>query len=239
MSNASEVRHVLVIEDQKSRRIVSLSDNTYNIGRDPTNAIVLYDRQVSRHHATLLRVNDYQNHHFSYRLIDGNLQGKRSTNGIMVNGQYCLSHELKHGDLIRFASKSKASYHVISVSTESDLDFLRLGDGANLAPGDAVFSPSPENLVAIADLVESFDSEESAGEDSAFNTAIIHPTMNKKLEEMSVNETVQLNRSNSLSEYSPQAIIEVSFAGKILYLNAAATIKFPDLHRRKTENDLR
>lgn len=238
MSNASEVRHVLVIEDQKSRRIVSLSDNTYNIGRDPTNAIVLYDRQVSRHHATLLRVNDYQNHHFSYRLIDGNLQGKRSTNGIMVNGQYCLSHELKHGDLIRFASKSKASYHVISVSTESDLDFLRLGDGANLSPGDAVFSPSPENLVAIADLVESFDSEESAGEDSAFNTAIIHPTMNKKLEEMSVNETVQLNRSTSLSEYSPQAIIEVSFAGQVLYLNAAATIKFPDLHREQINHPI-
>ncbi|MFM7192633.1 MAG: FHA domain-containing protein, partial [Microcystaceae cyanobacterium] len=163
MSNAAEVRHVLVIEDQKSRRLVSLTENTYDIGRDPNSAIPLYDRQVSRHHATLLRVNDYQNEHCTYRLIDGNLQGKRSTNGVMVNGQYCLSHELRHGDLIRFASKSKASYHVISITTESDLEALQNESlGVFHAVKPKVTSPgviSPEESLVLA--AESFDPEES------------------------------------------------------------------------------
>ncbi|MGK7957696.1 MAG: FHA domain-containing protein, partial [Crocosphaera sp.] len=58
MSNVSEVRHLLVIADQKSRRIIPLKDETYSIGRDPNSNILLYDRQVSRHHATLLKIDD-------------------------------------------------------------------------------------------------------------------------------------------------------------------------------------
>jgi pSer/pThr/pTyr-binding forkhead associated (FHA) protein len=119
MNNTAEFRHVLVIEDQKSRRIVSLQENTYTIGRDPNSTVILYDRQVSRHHATLVRVNDYQSRDYFYRVIDGNLQGKRSTNGITVNGNPCLTHELKNGDIVRFGSKSQISYQVIPQSTES------------------------------------------------------------------------------------------------------------------------
>lgn len=73
MSNAQDTRHVLVVEDQKSKRIVSLVENTYSIGRDPTSSIILYDRQVSRHHATLLRVTDYQNYQEYYRILNGSL----------------------------------------------------------------------------------------------------------------------------------------------------------------------
>ncbi len=121
ISNASEVRHLLVIADQKSRRIVPLTDNTYSIGRDPNSNILLYDRQVSRHHATLLRVIDNQSEETCYRIIDGNLQGKRSTNGIAVNGKYCLSHDLTPGDLIRFGNQSRANHHIIANSAELDL----------------------------------------------------------------------------------------------------------------------
>ena len=88
MNNLSEVRHLLVIADQKSRRIVPLTDNTYSIGRDPNSNILLYDRQVSRHHATILKIdyNTGNNDQPCYRIIDGNLQGKKSTNGIAVTG---------------------------------------------------------------------------------------------------------------------------------------------------------
>ena len=126
MSNVSELRHILVIEDQKSRRIIPLKEGNYSIGRDPNSGIPLYDRQVSRHHATVLRVNDYHNNNYSYRIIDGNLQGKRSTNGIVVNSKYCLSHELKHGDLIRFGGKCKASYHILE--NDSELELLKKND---------------------------------------------------------------------------------------------------------------
>ena len=99
MNNAQDVRHILVIEDQKSKRIVSLRENTYTIGRDPNGSIILYDRQVSRHHATLLRITDYQNHNSTYRIIDGNLQGKKSTNGLIINGKYALSHRVYEMDI--------------------------------------------------------------------------------------------------------------------------------------------
>ncbi|MFM1841990.1 MAG: hypothetical protein RLZZ490_726, partial [Cyanobacteriota bacterium] len=184
MSNDTIVRHILVIEDQKSRRIVSLEENTYDLGRDPNSAIPIYDRQVSRHHATLIRVNDYQNHHYTYRLIDGNLQGKRSTNGVVVNGQYCLSHELEHGDVIRFGNKSKASYHVMNLTTESELDPLKVGPMPEMpvqsvqSVGETYVDPlNFENLLANAgfDGPDSFDHEaEEVEEDSAFSTAIVY-----------------------------------------------------------------
>ncbi|MGL5032390.1 MAG: EAL domain-containing protein [Microcystaceae cyanobacterium] len=252
MSNASEVRHVLVIEDQKSRRIVSLTENNYDIGRDPNSAIPLFDRQVSRHHATLLRVNEYQNEHFSYRLIDGNLQGKRSTNGIMVNAQYCLSHELKHGDLIRFSSKSKASYHVISITTESDLDALQNdvlgsihlvkskgtypGVGTETIAGDEAIS-SLEEVEAGLDV---FDDDR--GEDSAFNTAILDQGLKENDEPISKDlgksPTVQTKSLPSLAEYSPTAIVEFSFGGEITYLNPAAIRLFPDLQQAKQKHPI-
>ena len=113
-SNLQQCRHVLVIDDQKAKRIVALEESTYSIGRDSSNSIIIYDYQVSRYHATLLRVTDYQSNQQTYRLIDGNLDGKKSTNGISVNGSSCLSHELKHGDLINFGSKAQASYQIIA-----------------------------------------------------------------------------------------------------------------------------
>ncbi|MEY3826119.1 MAG: hypothetical protein RLZZ148_933 [Cyanobacteriota bacterium] len=33
-----DMRHILVVEDQKSKRIVSLKENSYSIGRDPTSS---------------------------------------------------------------------------------------------------------------------------------------------------------------------------------------------------------
>ena len=43
-------------------------------------------------------------------MIDGNLQGKRSANGIFVNEKQRLSHELQSGDVITFGGKVKATY---------------------------------------------------------------------------------------------------------------------------------
>lgn len=121
MSEVQEFRHVLVIEDRKGRRIVSLEESNYTLGRDSHNPIILYDYQVSRTHATLIRKIDDETGGFSYRIIDGDLQGKRSTNGILINGHSSISHELKHGDIIRFASEAKASYYIIPTDSGIDL----------------------------------------------------------------------------------------------------------------------
>ncbi len=233
MSNDSIVRHVLVIEDQKSRRIVSLEENTYDLGRDPNNAIPIYDRQVSRHHATLIRVNDYHNRQYTYRLIDGNLQGKRSTNGIVVNGQYCLSHELEHGDVIRFGNKSKASYHVMNLSTESEVQPFGNKPQApvgNPAGGETYVDPMNfEDVLAENDFEEAVDFDHEAvevGESPALSTVVVY---NSELPNLRVSPTIQSNSSVTLSENSSQLIVELTTAGQVLYANAVTQSLFPEL----------
>lgn len=119
MSNLPEFRHIFVIEDQKARRIVALDEPTYSIGRESSNDIVIYDQVVSRHHATLIRIKPSpKNDSYSYRILDGDLEGNRSTNGLIINGQSSESHDLKHGDVILFGSQSKASYYIVSTTLE-------------------------------------------------------------------------------------------------------------------------
>ncbi len=234
MSSPQEVRHLLVIEDQKSRRIVPLVDNTYNIGRDPNSSILLYDRQVSRHHATLLRVTDYQNNHHTYRIIDGNLQGKRSTNGILINDNYCLSHELKHGDFIRFGTKSQARYHIIA--NDSEIERLTTGDneGTLFEPSDevklareAILSSgkplplSSEKQTYTRELLDAGSEEDEVTPKTAF-------VFDKAVEK---HNEAALAHLSSLAECSPHPIIEVDEQGNLAYINPAANIKFSQLNK--------
>jgi diguanylate cyclase (GGDEF)-like protein/PAS domain S-box-containing protein len=217
MSNNPDVRHILVVEDQKSKRIVALRDNTYSLGRDPGSSIVIYDRQVSRHHATLLRVTDYQNHQDFYRVIDGNLQGKKSTNGIMINGKYSLSHELRPGDTIRFGSKAKATYQLVSQSTEMEL-LEKNEEGENL----------PESISNNPLESEAFDS--FADEDASKNT-VLFPVSEE-------DSSLSRLRPPAIAEFSPHPIIELTTKGEITYLNPAASLQFSGLRLGKNTHPL-
>ncbi|MFT0789014.1 FHA domain-containing protein [Synechococcus sp. OH20] len=117
----SQVWHVLVIDDEQGRRAVALSAATYSIGRDPGNAIVIHSTAVSRQHALLLRL-PQKDGQYTYRLLDGNIEGKRSTNGISVNGQQCLSWDLKDGDQIQLGDQVRMQYCIRRLSDE---DFQR------------------------------------------------------------------------------------------------------------------
>jgi diguanylate cyclase (GGDEF)-like protein len=104
--------HTLVVEDSQGQREIPLLANTYSLGRATTNSIVIRSQQVSRQHAILLRVPSPGSETYRFRVIDGNLQGTTSTNGLFVNGERCFSHDLQHGDVIEFGrdSQVKASY---------------------------------------------------------------------------------------------------------------------------------
>jgi diguanylate cyclase (GGDEF)-like protein/PAS domain S-box-containing protein len=212
MTNLQEVRHILVIEDQKSRRIISLKEDDYSIGRDPSCTIVLYDRQVSRHHASLTKVNPDEKDRYCYRIDDGDFQGKKSTNGITINGQRCFSHDLKHGDLIWFGNKSKASYHIIS--TASELYLLKADEQAE-RPNPAI------NL-----------SKETQGDGIDAKKTIVFD----RIPEL-VNQK-DLARLSSLAEFSPNPIIEIDFQGKINYLNPAASVKFPNIQETQLNHPI-
>jgi diguanylate cyclase (GGDEF)-like protein len=206
MTNLPEFRHIFVIEDQKARRIISLDEPTYSIGRESSNDIVIYDQVVSRHHATLIRIKPTsQNEGYSYRILDGDLEGNRSTNGLLINGQDSESHDLQHGDVILFGSQSKASYYIVSTSLEI-----------------AMFNPL--EAMSLEDL-----SRQSLGEYTSKSTII-----SEEEQEASrfAPSSADLVRFSSFAELSPHPIVEIDFNGKIVYLNPPASIKFRDINDR-------
>ncbi|MEN9202490.1 MAG: FHA domain-containing protein [Thermostichus sp. DG02_3_bins_51] len=116
--------HVLVIDDDEGRRAVALNAATYSIGRDPNNAIVIHSSAVSRQHALLLRL-PQKGGQYTYRLLDGNIEGKRSTNGITVNGERCLSRDLKDGDQILLGEQVPIQYYIRQLSDEEFQQYLQ------------------------------------------------------------------------------------------------------------------
>lgn len=116
------LHHLLLIEDQNGKRTVPLAAATCTIGRDESSNIVLASETISRQHAILLRVTSLQAITHKFRIIDGDLQGERSTNGMTVNGQRCYSHNLVHGDVIMFGGNVKARY--FATEDPSDVEFL-------------------------------------------------------------------------------------------------------------------
>lgn len=116
-----QLRHFLVIEDTLKPRTISLVAATLSLGRAVTNAIVLYSKQVSRHHATLLRVTSPNPISYRFRIIDGDLRGKPSSNGLTINGQRCFWRDLEHGDVIEFGNEARAQYFAIANLSEEEL----------------------------------------------------------------------------------------------------------------------
>ncbi len=104
-------RNLIVIEDQKYRQTLSLEEETYSIGRHPNNSIVIHSQQASRRHGTLMKRKNRRNNTYSYWIIDGDLDGNKSRNGIYINGEKCLIKELKNGDLINFGCEVNATYY--------------------------------------------------------------------------------------------------------------------------------
>jgi diguanylate cyclase (GGDEF) domain len=118
LAEAKQLHHFLVVEDPKGVRRILLNSTTYSLGRNPTNGIVLRSHLVSRQHALLLRVPMPNLTQHLFRIIDGNLQGKRSTNGILINGVRKFSHILNHNDEIVFSRDTRAVYMLVNDPAE-------------------------------------------------------------------------------------------------------------------------
>ncbi len=167
MDQKRKYRHLLIVDDLDGRRTVILDAATYSIGRDRTNPIVLNSKMVSRQHAILLRVTSPETSTHLFRIIDGDLQGKRSTNGLLINGRRLFSHDLKHGDTVVFGNDVKAKYYILANVTDSDVDeyqndpdwsaFLSASQNPfeTLIPSDEDFFPASEaSMVRLASFPE-------------------------------------------------------------------------------------
>ncbi len=109
--NETPNSHILLIADAKGSRKITLDGLKYTIGRDVSNNIQLHSRFVSRQHALILRVPAAEPGHYHYRIVDGDLSGKPSINGIIINShQKVSSHVLCDGDTVTLAPNVHLTY---------------------------------------------------------------------------------------------------------------------------------
>ena len=174
--------HLLVIEDNQGKRTISLDSATYSIGRSANNSIVLHSQLVSRQHAILKRVTEHPD---LFRLVDGDLQGMRSTNGVQVNGKHCFERELSHKDEIVFADDVKAWYYVTA-------DF---GDGS-LGSAEKEIKD-----VAIADTLVGVEREIANYSDAALIKLASFP-------EPITNPIIEIDLSGNITYINPSALAQ-------------------------------
>ena len=116
-----QVHHILTIEDPSFVRKIQLDAATYSIGRHSSNDIVLSCQKTSRNHATLLKRTDAKTNQCSYWILDGDLEGNRSRNGIYINGKKGLVHELQSGDVVHFSGDAAVKYKTSLAPLENQL----------------------------------------------------------------------------------------------------------------------
>lgn len=194
------MHHLLLITDSEGRRAVELNEATSSIGRDSSNAITIDDYDVSRQHAILLRVAHPGEVDYTFRITDGNLQGKPSTNGLFINGKRVDSCILRHGDEILLGSKASARYITVEEKVDAEQLFSNKDD-------------TIEHLLTLS-------STSFASADSAFSTS--------RSEVDSIDYRV-LARLASFPELFIHPIVELSLTGEITYCNPAAIQQFPNL----------
>jgi diguanylate cyclase (GGDEF)-like protein len=208
------LHHVLTVEDAQGFRNFLLNDMTYSLGRSLGNSIVLRSNLVSRQHATLLAVASEKSSCF-FRIIDGSAEGKRSTNGILINGKKRFSHILSHGDEILFSKDTKAVYQVISAITNIPK--------TNSSPNQISESSYPQ-----------FNNQ-SFDETKPFR---LSPLLALPEQDLSAHVHKTINQFIASPELNPQPIIELNLVGKILYLNPAALSQFPNLEEMRINHPL-
>ena len=156
MNGSPFIQHILVVEDQVSRSTIILDEANYTMGRHSSNSIQMNSRQSSRHHATFVRKFNTKLNQFTYLIVDGDLEGNKSQNGIFINGEKCLVHELKDGDLINFGCDVNASYHHIGRREHVSLTSSLNSEVNSVSQHNELYS-STENIQTKKTLILSED----------------------------------------------------------------------------------
>jgi pSer/pThr/pTyr-binding forkhead associated (FHA) protein len=108
-----ELKHTLIIEDDRGRQEYILDAPMYSIGRDFKCDIRVDSQYVSRRHATLVQLLG-DDGTFHYRIVDGAPKGRPSSNGLRVNGKRLTACDLSDRDEIMLGPKICVTYRVRS-----------------------------------------------------------------------------------------------------------------------------
>lgn len=200
-SSHLKINHVLVVDESGVQRSLMLESSIYSVGRHSDSSVKLNSPAVSRNHATLIR-SDISENQCAYILIDGDLQGNRSQNGILVNGKKTIRRQLENGDVILFGSDEIKGIYQIEIDTNQRKQEEE-EDNNWRVDSSYRFNIPREELQ---------------------NTLIIsEQNLSGNLQEG------EMKRLASFPELSPQPIIELDYSGKINYMNPSAHLCFGDL----------
>lgn len=214
MDSLDQLHHLLTIEDPSFTREIQLDAATYSIGRHSSNDIVLSCQKTSRNHATLLRRTDVKTNHCSYWILDGDLQGNRSRNGIYINGKKGLVHELQPGDVVHFSGDASVKYRTSTEQLKTPLQTRNL-------ESNSLISNHSNNVV---------------NRDAFINKETVVAVNQKNTYKSS--QPVESPSQNSLAELSPHPIFEIDLYGNITYINTAGIVNFKDIHQQKLNHPL-
>ncbi len=106
---------VLILRNQDNVAIKALPKRKNTIGRSLDSDILLQQKGISRCHATIYFSNGV------YWILDGDMEGRVSTNGLLVNGFRISVHQLKSHDVITFCKGVYAFYIEFSGVSEDAL----------------------------------------------------------------------------------------------------------------------
>ena len=208
MSENGNVKHCLKIKYGKTAQQFILNNDIYSIGRHSSNKIVIPSSTISRFHCTILPVRyQGQNQQQLFWIIDGDLQGNRSSNGLYINNNKCLSHELKPGDTIKVGgSEVEMSYLVVDIKTSDEIAY------------------SEDNLNHDHETLFEQIIEERLLE-SGFDTTIVD---NNKEEYLFLHELVFMLTDQKVRLQIP--IFTINLSGNIVYSNSKFQELFPVLN---------
>ncbi|WP_330202321.1 EAL domain-containing protein [Cyanobacterium sp. DS4] len=123
--NQNYIKHILAVECGSWKKTFFLDKDNYSIGRNSTNTFFCHHRVISRNHAHIIKVNyqslvDSEQSENIFWLMDGDFFGRRSTNGIYVNGKKCFCAKLNPGDIIFFGGIDvKAKYDIVNLQSKT------------------------------------------------------------------------------------------------------------------------
>ena len=69
-------------------------------------------RSLSRADMTLVQLPNEDGSYY-YRIVDGNLKGKPSANGLLINGRKLQAHDLRDQDRVIFGPQVQATYYLL------------------------------------------------------------------------------------------------------------------------------
>lgn len=219
MTKYLELKHIITITHQSKKQTIILNNEIYSIGRHSSNFIVINNSKISRYHCTILPVKYREREHQEvYWIIDGDLKGNRSSNGLFVNGNKCLSHELKIGDKIGIGGEDVIlSYHVINNNSGEEIQLNKVD----------LFEEYSDDEIIQENFTDTLIGDESQ------STLI----SSNKEEIVSVIEEIlfTLNQQNKAKIHYP--IFEINLDSKIVYSNDLFKQTFSKM-RKEYENNV-